>query len=72
VTALITTASSTLSRQDGDSIETVDRQGQLDLIDAAEAAGVRRVVLISFPPVALDFPLQTAKREVEARLQRSG
>jgi len=28
-------------------------------------------VLISFPPVALEFPLQTAKREVEVRLQRS-
>jgi uncharacterized protein YbjT (DUF2867 family) len=72
VTALITTASSTLSRQDGESIDTVDRQGQLDLIDAAKAAGVRHIVLISFPPVAVDFPLQTAKREVEARLQRSG
>ena len=28
VSAVITTASSTLSRQDGDSIETVDRQGE--------------------------------------------
>jgi len=71
VTALVTTATSTLSRQDGDSIDTVDRHGQLDLIDVAEAAGVRHVVLISFPPVALEFPLQTAKREVEVRLQRS-
>jgi len=70
-TTVITTASSTLSRQPGDSIDAVDRQGQLDLIDAAEAAGVRHLVLISFPPIALEFPLQTAKREVEARLQRS-
>ena len=68
---VITTASATLSRQPGDSIETVDRQGQLDLIAAAEAAGVRHFVLVSFPPVALDFPLQSAKREVEARLQQS-
>ena len=67
---VITTASSMLSRQPGDSIETVDRQGQLDLVDAAEAAGVRHFVLVSFPPVALDFPLQSAKRAVEARLQR--
>src|SRR5262245_25289156 len=37
VTALVSTASSTLSRREGDSVETVDRQGQLDLIDAAEA-----------------------------------
>ena len=71
VTTVVTTASSTLSRQSGDSIETVDRQGQLDLIDAAEAAGVQRFVMISFPPFAVEFPLQTAKREVEDRLQRS-
>jgi uncharacterized protein YbjT (DUF2867 family) len=69
VSAVISTASSTLSRQPGDSIDTVDRQGQLDLIDAAEAAGVQHFVLISFPGTSVDFPLQSAKREVEARLQ---
>lgn len=69
--AVISTASSTLSRQEGDSIETVDRQGQLDLIDVAESAGVRHFVLVSFPGVAVDFPLQSAKRAVEDRLQRS-
>jgi uncharacterized protein YbjT (DUF2867 family) len=37
--AVISTASSTLSHQGGDSIETVDRQGQLSLIAAARAAG---------------------------------
>ncbi|HZI81031.1 MAG TPA: SDR family oxidoreductase [Vicinamibacterales bacterium] len=68
---VITTASATLSRQAGDSIETVDRLGQLDLIDAAEAAGVGHFVLVSFPPIDIEFPLQSAKREVEARLQRS-
>jgi NADH dehydrogenase len=68
---VITTASAMLSRQPGDSIETVDRRGQLDLIDAAEAAGVRHFVLVSFAPFALDFPLQSAKRDVEARLQQS-
>jgi NADH dehydrogenase len=67
---VITTASSTLSRQPGDSLEAVDRQGQLDLIDAAETAGVRHIVYVSLPPVALEFPLQSAKRDVEARLQR--
>jgi NADH dehydrogenase len=71
VDTIITTASSTLSHQPGDSIESVDRQGQRDLIDAAEAAGVRHVVYISFPPVSLEFPLQSAKRDVEARLQQS-
>jgi uncharacterized protein YbjT (DUF2867 family) len=72
VTTVITTASSTLSRQADDSIDSVDRQGQLDLIEAAEAAGVQRFVLVSFAGIDLDFPLQSAKREVEARLMRSG
>ena len=65
------TASSTLSRQDGDSIESVDLQGQLNLIDAAEAGGVHHFVLISFPNIDVDFPLQRAKRSVEDRLRRS-
>jgi len=71
VRTIVSTASSTLSRQEGDSIETVDRKGQLDLIAAAEEAGVEHFVLISFPNVDIDFPLQRAKREVEDRLRRS-
>ena len=71
VSAIISTASSTLSRQAGDSIETVDRQGQLDLVEAAEGAGVKHLVLMSFPSVDIDFPLQNAKRAVEDRLRRS-
>ena len=70
VTAIISTASSTISRQANDSIESVDRQGQLNLIDAAEKAGVKQFVLISFPGIDLDFPLQAAKRAVEERLRR--
>ncbi len=69
--AVVSTASSTVSRQDGDSIENVDRQGQLNLIEAAETAGVKHFVLISFPNVDFDFPLQAAKRAVEDRLRRS-
>jgi len=72
VSVVVSTASSTLSRQAGDSIATVDRQGQLDLVDAAEAAGVNRFVFVSFPPVELEFPLQSAKRAVEERLRESG
>lgn len=68
--AVVSTASSTLSRQEGDSIESVDRQGQLNLIEAAEEAGVQHFVLISFPQVDVDFPLQSAKRAVEDRLRR--
>ncbi len=72
VNSVISTASSTLSRQEGDSIQTVDLEGQLNLIDAAKAAGVSQFILISFSPSAIDFPLQAAKRAVEERLKQSG
>ena len=67
---VVSTASSTVSRQQGDSIDSVDRQGQLNVIEAAERAGVERFILISFPGIDLDFPLQTAKRAAEERLRR--
>jgi len=51
-----------------DAIDAVDRDGNLALVDAAEIAGATRFVFISFKPVALDFPLQRAKRAVEERL----
>jgi len=70
--AVVSTASSTGSRQEGDSIESVDRKGQVDLIDAAAAAGVKRFTLVSFPSIEVDFPLQAAKRAVEERLRSSG
>jgi uncharacterized protein YbjT (DUF2867 family) len=72
IKAVISTASATLSRQEGDSIQSVDRDGQLALIDAAKVAGVERFVLISFPNMNVEFPLQTAKREVEQHLKESG
>jgi NADH dehydrogenase len=72
VTAVFSTASSTFSRQLGDSIESVDRQGQLHLLAAARSAGVKHFVFISFPPMAEDFALQRAKREVEQALVSSG
>ena len=69
---LIVTASSTLSRAEGDSIETVDRLGNLALIDAAKAAGVAHVVLVSFPDHAIASPLRAAKQAVETALIESG
>ena len=71
VTGVISTASATLSRQEGDTIESVDRLGQLTLVDAAESAGVRRFVYISFRDnPELQYPLTRAKRAVEARLRQ--
>lgn len=73
IEAVISTASATLSRQEGDSIETVDRQGQLALIDAARNAGVDHFVFVSFREnPKIQFPLTIAKRAVERALQQSG
>jgi len=69
--SVISTASSTLSRREGDSIESVDHRGQLSLVDAAANAGIERFVLVSFPPIGVDFPLQSAKRDAEERLRQS-
>src|SRR3712207_1263270 len=73
VTTVISTASATLSRASGDSIETVDRGGQLNLIAAARAAGVRHFIFVSFSGnIDNPFPLRDAKRTVEQRLKESG
>ena len=73
VQAVISTASSTLSRQGGDSIESVDRQGQLALVDAAQRAGVAHFVFVSFRENPnIQFPLTVAKRAVERALKASG
>jgi NADH dehydrogenase len=69
---VVSTASATLSRSEGDSIKTVDEEGQLALVDAAAKAGVKHFVHVSFAPVAEDFALQRAKRKVEERLAGSG
>lgn len=72
VEAVVTTASATLGRQEGDSLHTVDHQGQLALVDAATEAGVRKFVHVSVPRFeGLDIPLSAAKRAVEDRLYES-
>jgi uncharacterized protein YbjT (DUF2867 family) len=71
VEEIIATASSTLSRQANDSIETVDRQGYLNLIDSAAAVQVRRFVYTTIPPKMHTSPLVQAKAEVGERLMAS-
>lgn len=73
VDKVISTASCTFSLRDGDSIETVDRQGQLNLVEAAKNAHVKRFVFISFGDNPDNvFPLSEAKRVVEHALAKSG
>jgi len=69
---VVSTASATVSRAEGDDLSSVDGRGQLQLIEAARAAGVARFVFVSFPPAQLRFPLQDEKRAAEAALASSG
>jgi uncharacterized protein YbjT (DUF2867 family) len=73
VTNVISTASSTFSRQNGDSIQTVDLEGQLSLIDAAKKAGVSHFTFVSIPrsPVR-ESPLTRAKYRVEHEICQAG
>ncbi len=71
--AVISTASATLSRQSGDSIETVDHLGQLALIDAARAATLAHFTLVSIPRGPMrESPLTCAKAAAEHALIQSG
>jgi uncharacterized protein YbjT (DUF2867 family) len=69
---VITTATTTISMQPGDSIPVTDQQGQLDLVQVARQAGVRKFVYISIPQGMEPCPLTTAKRTVEQAVISSG
>jgi uncharacterized protein YbjT (DUF2867 family) len=57
----------------GESIEAVDRDGQLALVAAAAEEGVERFVYVSYSGViGKDDPLTLAKRAVERTLKHSG
>ena len=72
VAAVISTASSTFSRQEGDTIESVDHHGQLTLVDAAQLEQVPHFVFVSFPnDPALQYPLTQAKRAVAGMLKET-
>ena len=73
VQAIITTATITRSRQPDDTIQNVDQVGQINLVEAARAAGVGHFIYISCSKdLATDSPLTTAKRAVEQHLVQSG
>jgi uncharacterized protein YbjT (DUF2867 family) len=70
IDAVISTASSTMSRQSGDSIESVDALGQLNVVNAAKRADVGRFLFVSFRrPLATSFPLGAAKQQVETAIK---
>jgi len=71
VEAVVSTATSTRSRREGDSIETVDGRGQASLVEAAEAQDVRRFVFVSFAPSGIEYALGRAKKATEDRLGSS-
>lgn len=73
IDTVISTATTTMSRQAHDSLEKTDLQGQLNLIDAAERNDVKRFVMISFSGnLEGDSALHVAKRTVEEKLRESG
>ena len=72
-TSVVTTVSTTISRQPEDTLESVDHRGQEALVDAAAQANVSRFVYVSVSGnIPEDAPLTQAKRSVERRLAASG
>jgi uncharacterized protein YbjT (DUF2867 family) len=71
-TVVVTTANSVLSKRTGDSFQTVDRDGSLALLRAAEASGVRQFVYTSVSPaLPSNNDFVRYKREVESALRAS-
>ena len=73
--AVITTPTAILSQQQGDTFDSVDLRGQMQLIDAAGAAKVGHFVFVSVSGNLLkhgDNPLLAAKQAVEKHLRQSG
>ena len=74
-TAVVSTPTAIGSRQEGDTFQTVDLDGQKALVDAASAAKVEHYVFISVSSNLMkrgDNPLFKAKRAVENHLRQSG
>ena len=73
ISAVIITATATLSRREGDSLDAVDGRGVQDLITACTRNGVRHVVFVSFSRgIDADTPLSRFKRAAERRLESCG
>ena len=68
---VISTVTAITTAKEGDSFAATDRDGNINLVDAAEAAGAKRFVFVSFDQTGMpDAPLVAAKRGVEEHLER--
>ena len=70
---VISTVTAITTAKEGDSLAATDGAGNINLIDAAVAAGVKQFIFVSFDTTGMpDAPLVNAKREVDQHLERSG
>ncbi|MCK5406043.1 MAG: SDR family oxidoreductase [Candidatus Krumholzibacteria bacterium] len=73
ITSVITTANAMTSRQQGDSLRSVDRDGHLSLLKAAKACGVQHFVYTSISSEASPRAvLVLVKRQIERAVRESG
>ncbi len=70
---VISTVTAITKAKEGDSFAATDRAGNINLIDAAEAAGAKQFIFVSFDRTGMpDAPLVAAKHDVEEHLRASG
>jgi len=73
VSSVISTVTTILTSQPGDSFEATDGEGTKSLIDAAKKAGVSKFIFVSFDTSkSPDNPLSNAKKDAEEHLKKSG
>jgi uncharacterized protein YbjT (DUF2867 family) len=73
VTGVISAATAVMSHEAGSDVRSVDHEGQLALVAAAEAAGVAHFVYVSMSGrIDIDCALVHAKRAIEDRLRKTG
>jgi len=71
--AVISTVTTIVTSQPGDSFEATDGEGNKALVDAAKKAGVAKFIFVSFDASkSPDTPLSNAKKDVEEHLKKSG
>lgn len=69
---VISTATAIASKNEEDTLETVDRDGQNSLVEAASMREVRKFIYISIARMNTGAPIEEAKRAVEKKILDSG